>query len=84
MKMPKVKIISISAKSVDLFWASYQTASGAEVGQRDGYTPKFFPGEHYGDYVMLDIDVDTGKILNWKKPSQGAIQKDLEENPVRQ
>jgi hypothetical protein len=32
----------------------------------DGYVPSFFPGEHFGDYVMLDIDPYTGKILNWK------------------
>jgi hypothetical protein len=25
------------------------------------------PGQHFGDYVMLDIDPYTGKILDWKK-----------------
>jgi hypothetical protein len=25
------------------------------------------PGDHYGDYLMLDIDPYTGKIVNWKK-----------------
>jgi len=35
------------------------------VYEHDGYVPGFMPGEHYGDYIELDIDVKTGKILNW-------------------
>lgn len=33
----------------------------------NGYVPSFMPGEHYGDYLMIDIDPYTGLILNWKK-----------------
>ena len=22
--------------------------------------PDFMPGQHYGDYVILDVDIDTG------------------------
>ena len=35
-----------------------------------GYVPDFFPDEHYGDYVQLKIDIDTGQIIDWKKPTQ--------------
>lgn len=56
--------ISISAKCSDLFNARLN--DGREY---DGYVPAFFPGEHYGDYVMLDIDLATGRILNWKAPT---------------
>ena len=41
----------------------------------DGYVPDFFPGKHYGDYVQLEIDADTGKILNWKAPTKEDIDE---------
>jgi hypothetical protein len=34
--------------------------------QEDGYVPGFMPGQHYGDYLILDIDLDSGKITNWE------------------
>jgi len=51
---------------------------GKFVQEYEGYVPEWFPNakeNHYGDYVQLIIDLDTGKILNWKKPSA----KDLED-----
>jgi len=27
--------------------------------------PGFMPGDHYGDYVMLEIDLATGRIVDW-------------------
>jgi len=62
--------IKISAKCSDLFWAEL-----SDGRQYDGYVPDFFPDDHYGDYVMLEIDLKSGQILNWKKPSL----KDLKE-----
>ena len=61
-------IISISAKCSDLFSATLKR-DGKVVGEYDGYVPSLLPGEHYGDYVLLDIDTETGRILNWKKPT---------------
>lgn len=72
-------VISFSAKCSDLFGASFKDTSGATVAEYDGYVPAFFPEEHYGDYVQLDIDLATGQILNWKKPSLKAINQALEE-----
>lgn len=72
----KIKTISISAKCSDLCFATAQDKDGNQVGNdHDGYVPEFMPGEHYGDYVMLDIDIDTGKILNWKKPTEAQLRK---------
>ena len=31
--------------------------------------------EHFGDYVTLDIDIETGKILNWKKPTERDLKQ---------
>lgn len=67
--MNKPKTITINAKCSDLFNAHLDNGKRYE-----GYVPSFFPGQHYGDYVSLEIDLKTGTILNWKPPTQ----KDLE------
>lgn len=70
-------ILKISAKCSDLCWAELQEKNGTVVKTHDGYVPDFMPGQHYGDYVELDIDTDTGQILNWKKPTKAQMLKDL-------
>ena len=62
-------------KCSDTFSAVMVDSKGNYLGEYDGYVPNFFPGEHYGDYIMLHIDTDTGRILNWKKPSQAALRE---------
>lgn len=69
-------IIQISAKCSDLFSANFVDNHGNYVGRiYQGYVPDFFPGQHYGDYILLNIDVHTGQILNWKKPSKADLQE---------
>lgn len=41
--------------------------SGNIVMKKEGYVPGFFPGEHFGDYIIMDID-ESGKITNWENP----------------
>lgn len=72
---PKYKTIEISAKCSDLFSAQVINDKGEVLINYDGYVPNFFPDEHYGDYVMLNIDIATGKILNWKKPSESQLNQ---------
>ena len=45
--------------------------------REDNYVPSFMPGDHYGDYLILDIAAD-GVIRNWKKsPDYGpAFRQD--------
>lgn len=74
-----MKTISITAKCSDMFSASLNE-DGKEIGNYSGYVPSWFPNsnvEHYGDYVELKIDLDTGKILNWVKPSKKALKEDF-------
>ena len=68
-------IISVSAKVSDLGFYTLYSNDGVNLGEHDGYVPDFFPGEHYGDYLILDIDVESGRTLNWQTP----WNKDLEE-----
>jgi hypothetical protein len=67
------RYISISAKCSDLFSASLFN-DGQYQGKYDGYVPSFLPGEHYGDYIELDIDIDTGQILNWTRPTNSSLK----------
>ncbi len=77
--MPReITIIEISAKCSDLCSVVATNAAGDTIQTGDGYVPDFMPGEHYGDYVMLEIDAATGKILNWTPPSDAVIKRDLE------
>jgi hypothetical protein len=71
-----MNVLKICAKCSDLFSASL-IVNDKEVANHDGYVPDFMPNEHYGDYVELDIDIETGKILNWKYPTTSTIEKQL-------
>ena len=68
------RILSISAKCSDLF-SAFLYKDNKLVGEYDGYVPDFMPTEHFGDYVSLEIDIDTGAIVNWKKPTQAELKK---------
>jgi hypothetical protein len=59
-------VLEITAKCSDMFSHRIYKADGTLYREYDGYVPSFMPGEHYGDYVMLNIDPYTGKILDWK------------------
>ena len=66
-------IISISVKCSDRFWCQVQ-GQGYDFDY-EGYVPDFMPDQHYGDYVMLDIDIKTGKIVNWNKVTKADLNK---------
>ncbi|KTC59076.1 hypothetical protein [Pseudomonas savastanoi] len=70
--------LHLHIKVCDRFTAGLKDAQGAEVCSYNGYVPDFFPGEHYGDYLMLNIDLETGQIKNWKKPDAADIEKMIE------
>jgi hypothetical protein len=62
------KTVKISMKVCDGFSYELLDDQGKVIHDQDsGYVPSFMPGQHYGDYLMLDIDVDSGTITNWKK-----------------
>jgi hypothetical protein len=71
--------ISFSAKCSDMFGANFFDAKGNEVASYNGYVPDFMPGQHFGDYVQLDIDLPTGQINNWKAPTLQQVNDTLED-----
>lgn len=72
----KKKILKICVKCSDMFSAEL-VVDGEVTKTHDGYVPKFMPEEHYGDYVELDIDIETGMIVNWQKPSDSELESQL-------
>lgn len=71
----EAKTLKIYCKVCDNFTAALVDQNGHEIyDQEDGYVPGFMPGEHFGDYLILDIDLDTGKVLNWKPPTAEEIE----------
>lgn len=74
--------IRMNAKCSDLCYMSLEDNKGERLAERDGYVPDFMPGEHYGDYVELDIDLATGQIKNWKVPSKADLKKAFPEAKI--
>lgn len=70
----KVKLdartVSIYLKVSDQFYCQLFDQNKNCLKEHDGYVPGFMPGEHYGDYVDLIIDIETGNILNWRSPEE--------------
>jgi hypothetical protein len=69
-----MRIIDICAKCPDAFCANLVIDDQCKGGYK-GDVPNFFPGQHYGEYILLKIDVDTGNIVNWKKPTGEDLTK---------
>ena len=82
MKINMTKPVQVEAKTLklhmkvcDQFEADLVDQHGEVLKAYEGYVPDFMPGEHYGDYLILDIDLDTGTITNWKPPTAKAIEE---------
>jgi len=71
----RAKTVSIYCKVSDSFTASILDQDGETIfDQDDGYVWGFMPGDHYGDYIILEIDIETGKITNWETPDVTEIE----------
>lgn len=73
--------VRLHIKVCDRFGADVFDAEGDKVGDYEGCVPDFFPGQHYGDYLILNINIETGQITNWSKPNPDQLQALL--NPER-
>ena len=71
----QAKTLKLHMKVCDQFGAKLCDQDGQILKDYDGYVPGFMPGQHYGDYLILDIDIDTGQIVNWKQPTQDQIEQ---------
>ena len=73
----RITTLTLVAKCSDQCSVAARGVGHGVLAENNGYVPGFMPGEHYGDYVQLEIDVATGRILNWKPPSDATILRDI-------
>lgn len=71
-----IKTIEINAKCSDLCFTTFR-AENEIIAEIDSYPPEFL-GD--GDSINLIIDIETGRILNWKKPSKSELQEFIGSN----
>lgn len=69
------KVMKIHIKVCDEFACQIVDQDGAVIKDYEGYVPSFMPGENYGDYLILDIDLDSGMILNWEPISPRTMEE---------
>ena len=75
----KTSVIAIHAKCSDLCFYELIDDKDQHLTQHNGYVPSWMPGDHYGDYIILEIDRETGMILNWKRPTDEQLTEALED-----
>jgi hypothetical protein len=69
--------LSISAKCSDMCSTKYTDKNG-KVTETDGYVPAGIGiGDFYGDYIEMEIDMETGQIQNWKPVTDEQVIKSL-------
>jgi hypothetical protein len=72
-------VIDITVKCSDLFLAFLERANGEMVGNYEGYVPNIMPPDEDGhvdtDHLHLRVDIHTGQILNWKRPTRKQLKK---------
>jgi len=68
----------IDAKVMSGVRATFMDENDKVLKYYDGPVPKFMPEEHWGDYIRLEIDLKTGRILNWDatKKNVGTFMND--------
>ena len=71
--------IQVYAKPSDCGTYRLLDKDGQLMHEVDGYVPRWFPGDNYGDYIILNIDIDTGQILNWKPPTAAQLEEWMDE-----
>ena len=72
----EAKTMLIHMKVCDAFYCAIMDGNGDQIGNDyEGYVPEFMPEDHYGDYLILKIDLDTGRITNWNVPTSEQLEK---------
>lgn len=66
------RIVEISMKIRDQ-GSGCLKIDGKKIWESDDYMPHI--NDCMGSYIDMHIDIDTGQILNWKKPEEKDIQE---------
>lgn len=76
--MSKIKTVRIQAHCRDCFDASLKDENGNTLMEHQGYVAKWFPAGS-GDDVRMEIDNETGRILNWVPIKDEVLEEDEDE-----
>jgi len=71
--------LSICGKTSDSCMSVLAINDGKVEYELNGYVPNQL-GVGGGDYIRLEIDLETGQILNWTKPTEEAITAFIEKS----
>jgi len=75
-----MRVLTISAKCSDLCTTRYKDKNGKITESKDyAYVP-YNIGVGGGDYVEMNIDMETGQILNWKSVNDTKVIKAIKES----
>jgi hypothetical protein len=69
--------VSTNEKTSDCCLLKFETVDG-QIFRYEGYVPQFFPNDHYGDYVIINIRKD-GSVANFEVTDE-QIDKVIAEN----
>ena len=69
-----MRILIINAKCGDRC-STELAIDGISVAEVEGYAPGLRNHLKAGDYISLKIDLDSGQILDWNKPSESDINE---------
>lgn len=75
VKIIELDHIEIMAKVADRLNLRLYS-NGSCISEYNGYVPSFLGKS--SDDLKLMIDIDTGQILNWQKPSASQLEEFLE------
>jgi hypothetical protein len=77
-KIRKIKTIKVMGHCVDRSNIVAKDATGKVVFDTEPDYVKSGMGIGQGDVMMLEIDIDTGQIVNWKRPTDDAMLEAFE------
>ena len=76
VKTVEIDHIEIMAKVSDRLSIRFYASDGTYLAGHEGYVPSFLGKDT--DYLKLVINIDTGQILNWQKPSSSQLEEFFE------
>lgn len=71
-KVHSIKFMRVRGKCDDRSQVIATNSDGGILFNIDGYMPSGL-GFGRSDYIEFVIDIETGQIMNWKKPSEQAL-----------
>ena len=74
----KPRVWNVIAKCNDMCNIVVLDTDGDRMLEYSGYVPRNI-GIGGGEYIRLQIDIETGQILNWKRPSDDELEKLLDD-----